>query len=36
MDGIPVSMIIPDAMVMEEVTLNVSSGNSGYDMPVLE
>ena len=36
LDGIPISMIIPDAMVLEEVTLNVSSGNSGYDMPMLE
>jgi len=36
MDGIPVSMIVPDAMMLEEVTLSVSSGNSGYDMPVLE
>jgi hypothetical protein len=36
MDGVPVSMILPDAMVLEEVTLSVSSGNSGYDMPVLE
>jgi hypothetical protein len=36
MDGIPVSMIVPDAMVLEEVTLTVSSGNSGYDMPTLE
>jgi len=36
MDGIPVSIISPDAMVLKEVTLNVSSGNSGYDMPVLE
>jgi hypothetical protein len=36
MDGIPVSLIIPDAMLLEEVTLKVSSGNSGYDMPGLE
>jgi len=26
-------MIVPDAMVLEEVTLSLSTGNSGYDMP---
>jgi hypothetical protein len=36
LDGVPISMILPDAMVLEEVTLNVSAGNSGYGMPELE
>jgi hypothetical protein len=36
MDGIPISLIIPEAMVIEELSLNVSTGNSGYGLPELD
>ncbi|MBN1416042.1 MAG: hypothetical protein JW973_13150 [Bacteroidales bacterium] len=35
-DGIPVSMIVPDALLLEEANLKTSSGSSGYGMPELE
>jgi hypothetical protein len=35
-DGIPVSLIVPDAVVLEELKLNASSGDFGYGSPLEE
>ena len=36
MNGVPVSMIVPDALLLEEITLQPSAGGMDLGFPMLE